>query len=157
MNPKDGDDERGFAPRRARRRWRKFLRPRKNCSAKSPSIPTKWRPYVELSQMYINEERYGDAEKILAQAVEHSDGNVDIREKWEDAQLRHLRQKISRIEDPVERKKQEKRLFAKELEICKNRCERYPNNPLFRFDLGYHYMLLKQYNEAIRELQMRAE
>ena len=103
--------------------------------------------------MYINEERYGEAEKILAQAFEHSDGDVEIREKWEDAQLRHLRQKISLIEDPFEKKQLEKSYFSKELEVCKNRCERYPTNLLFRFELGYRYMLLKQYNDAIRELQ----
>jgi tetratricopeptide (TPR) repeat protein len=131
-----------------------LLTPEKRLLRKIGQHPDKMEPYVELSQMYINEERYGDAEKILAKAVEHSNGNVQIHEKWEDAQLRNMRQKITKIADPAERKKQEKILFTKELDICKNRCERYPNDPLFRYDLGYHYMLLKQYSEAIREFQL---
>lgn len=151
MNPDDGKRSDGLG--RSRGGVEEVLTPEKRLLRKIAQNPEKTDAYVELSQMYLNEERYGDAERILAKAVEHSDGNVDIHEKWEDAQVRHFRYKITRIEDPVEKKKQEKLLFAKELEICKNRCERYPNNPLFRFDLGYHYMLLKQYNEAIRELQ----
>jgi tetratricopeptide (TPR) repeat protein len=152
MNPEDGT--RADTTRRiGSAAPTEILTPEKKLLRKIEQQPEKMESYVELSQLYIHEERYGDAEKILARAFERSNGNVDIREKWEDAQLRYFRQKISRIEDPAERKKQEKRLYAKELEVCKNRCERYPNNPLFRFDLGYHYMLLKQYNEAIRELQ----
>jgi tetratricopeptide (TPR) repeat protein len=151
MNPEDGT--RAEIIGRGRTGAEEVLTPEKRLLRKIEQHPDKMEAYVELSQLYINEERYGDAEKVLARAFENSDGNVEIREKWEDAEVRHLRQKISRIADPEERKRQEKRLFAKELEICKNRCERYPNNPLFRYDLGYHYMLLKQYNEAIRELQ----
>jgi tetratricopeptide (TPR) repeat protein len=151
MNPKDGTEvevRRGLPGA-----VEEILTPEKRLHRKIAQSPEQMEAYVELSQIYIHDERYGDAEKVLAQAYEHSDGNVEIREKWEDAQLRHLRQKISRIKDPAERKKQEKVLFAKELDVCKNRCERYPSNLVFRYDLGYHYMLLKQYNEAIRELQ----
>ena len=151
MKARDGSDDesRRFGTGGAE----EILTPEKKLLRRIAQHPEKMEAYVELSQMYINEERYSDAEKILARAVEHSDGNLEIHEKWEDAQVRHLRQKIARIEDPVEKKKQEKRLFAQELEFCKNRCERRPNDPLLRYDLGYHYMILKQYNDAIRELQ----
>jgi tetratricopeptide (TPR) repeat protein len=153
MDPRDGTASQGFRPGRPGE-VEELLTPEKRLLRKISQHPDKMEPYVELAQMYINEERYGDAEKILAKAVQNSNGNLDIREKWEDAKLRHLRQKVTQIEDPAERKKQEKLLFAQELEVCKSRCERYPNNPLFRYDLGYHYMILKQYNDAIRELQL---
>jgi tetratricopeptide (TPR) repeat protein len=130
-----------------------ILSPEKKLLRKIAQQPDRMESYIELSQMYFNDERYADAEKILEKAYEHSKENVEIREKLEDAQLRHLRQKISLIEDPYEKKQLEKHYFAKELERCKNRCERYPANLLHRFELGYRYMLMKQYNEAIRELQ----
>jgi tetratricopeptide (TPR) repeat protein len=154
MDPKDGravDTMRRSGPTNVAD---EILTPEKKLLRKIEQSPSEMQAYVELSEIYIHDERYGDAAKILGKAFENSNGNVDIREKWEDAQMRYFRQKISRIKDPAERKKQEKLLFAKELEVCKNRCERFPNNPIFRFDLGYHYMLVKQYNEAIRELQM---
>jgi len=44
--------------------------------------------------------------------------------------------------------------YQKELDFFKKRCERFPSNLIFRYDLGCRYMLTKQYNEAIRELQL---
>ena len=43
-----------------------------------------------------------------------SDGDVDIREKWEDCQLRHMRQKIAQTRDPEAKKKLEHEYFEKE-------------------------------------------
>ena len=109
--------------------------------------------YFELSQLYINEERYREAEEILAKAYKVSKQDPDVREKWEDAQLRHLRQKISKTRDPEKRKKYQRTYFEKELDVCKKRVERYPGNLTFKYELGYRYLLTKQYSEAIRELQ----
>ncbi len=39
------------------------------------------------------------------------------------------------------------------MEVCKNRAERYPGNLIFKYELGYRYMLTRHYPEAIRELQ----
>ncbi len=109
--------------------------------------------YLELSQMYINDERFKECEELLAKAYEVSDGNVDIREKWEDAELRHLRQKISLAQNPEVKKKLQAEYFEKDVEVYKNRVVRYPNNLAFKYELGYRYMLTKRYAEAIRELQ----
>ena len=115
--------------------------------------PKKQANYLELAQICTNDERYGEAEELLATAYDLSDGDVEIREKWEDVQLRHFRQKIARTQDPEAKKKLQEQYFEKDLEACKNRVERHPANLSLRYDLGYRYMLTKQYNEAIRELQ----
>jgi len=109
--------------------------------------------YMELAQFYITEERYHDAERQFEKAYELSNGDLDIREKWDDSQLRHLRQKITRAHDPATKKKLQNEYFQKDVTVCKNRVERYPNNLAFKYDLGYRYMKTKQYAEAIRELQ----
>ena len=80
-------------------------------------------------------------------------GDVDIREKWEDCQLRHMRQRIAQTRDPEARKKLERQYFEKEVLVYQNRVERYPNNLTFKYELGYRYMKTKRYAEAIRELQ----
>jgi tetratricopeptide (TPR) repeat protein len=116
--------------------------------------PTVLAPYLELSQYYINEERFKDCEELLAKAYEASDGNPDIREKWEDAELRHLRQKITQAKDPAVKKKLQTLYFDKDVEVCKNRVQRYPGNLSFKFELGYRLMLTKQYAAAIQELQV---
>ncbi len=109
--------------------------------------------YLELAQIYITDERYKQAEEILAQAFEVSDGDADIREKWEDAQLRHLRQKITLAKDADVKKELQDEYFRRDVEFCKRRVQRYPNNLTFRYELGYRYLLTKQYAEAIQELQ----
>ena len=45
-------------------------------------------------------------------------------------------------------------IWKRTLEFYRNRVERYPNNLLFKYELGYRYMKLKRYDEAIRELQV---
>jgi tetratricopeptide (TPR) repeat protein len=110
--------------------------------------------YLELSQFYLNDDRFQEAENLLAKAYELSDNDADIREKWEDAQLRHLRQKITLAKDPNAKKKLQEEYFEKDLEVYKNRVARYPGNLSFKFELGYRYMLTKRYAEAIQELQV---
>jgi len=110
--------------------------------------------YLELSQYYLGDDQFDKAEEILAQAFEISNGDPDIREKWEDAQLRSFRQKIIKTADPRKKKELQQEYYHKELDFFKKRCERYPSNLFFRYDLGVRYMLTKQYNEAIRELQL---
>ncbi|MGW8256998.1 MAG: tetratricopeptide repeat protein, partial [Thermoguttaceae bacterium] len=110
--------------------------------------------YFELAQYYIQEEQFDKAAKVLEKAYEISNGDPDVREKWEDAQLRHFRHVVDKTDDPAKKNKLQQAYYIKELEFCKKRCERYPSNLFFRFDLGCRYMLTKQYNEAIRELQL---
>jgi tetratricopeptide (TPR) repeat protein len=109
--------------------------------------------YLELCQVYFNAERYKDAESLLAKAHQVSGEDPDIHDRWVDAQLRHLRQKISLAEDPATKKKLELALFEKELKFYQQQIERYPGNLAFHYELGYRYMLTKRYAEAIQELQ----
>jgi tetratricopeptide (TPR) repeat protein len=110
--------------------------------------------YLELAQRHLELEQYKEAEDVLAKAYEASDGDADIREKWEDAQLRRLRQKIARAPDATAKAKFQREYFEKDLVVCKNRVERYPGNLSFKFDLGYRYLLTERYHDAIRELQI---
>jgi tetratricopeptide (TPR) repeat protein len=113
--------------------------------------------YFELAQLYINNEDYQQAEEVFAEALEASNGDPDVRERWEDAQLRHLRQRITRTEDEETRKKLRQEFIAKELELYKNRSERYPSNLGVKYELGLRYQLSGQYNEAIKEFQRARE
>lgn len=109
--------------------------------------------YLELAQYYVNEERFGEAEKLFAEAFELSDGNTDIREKWEDAQTRDMLKRIAEAKDPEAKKKLQAEYWEKQVELYKARVERYPGTLRLRYELGYRYMKIKQYRDAIRELQ----
>jgi tetratricopeptide (TPR) repeat protein len=109
--------------------------------------------YLELAQFHINKEEYQSAEEVFAKAYEVSGGDPDVRERWQDTELRHLRQKIARTKDEQERKTYIRQFHEKDLLVHQERCERYPHNLSFRFDLGLRYQKMGQYNEAIREYQ----
>jgi len=113
--------------------------------------------YYELAQLYINNEEYKKAEGVFARAMEASDGDPEVRERWEDAQIRHLRQQIVQAGnrgDEETRKKLRDELVRKELEVYKNRAERYPNNLSFKYDLGIRYQMAGEWNEAIKQFQL---
>ena len=116
--------------------------------------PDKTANYLELAQHYLSEDRFAEAEKLLGKAYQLSNEDADIREKWEDAQLRAMRQKIIHAKDPNEAAKLRRRYFEKDVEFCEKRAERYPNNLVFKYDLGYRYMKVKRYSDAIHELQV---
>ena len=115
--------------------------------------PDKIANYLELAQFYSNDDRFAEAEKLLAKAYELSNGDNDIREKWEDSQIRGLRQKIAHTKDPEAKKKLQAEQLDKEMRFYKARVERSPNNLIWKYELGYRYMKTRRYAEAIRELQ----
>ena len=115
--------------------------------------PDNIKHYQELSQHYLGEDRFAEAEKLLAKAFELSDGDEDIREQWEDAQLRHMRLQIAQTKDADAVKKLRKEYFKKDVALCRRRVERFPHNLVFKYELGCRYIKTKQFAEAIRELQ----
>jgi tetratricopeptide (TPR) repeat protein len=119
--------------------------------------PEKLEYYFELAQIHINSEDYEKAEEVFARAFEASDGDPEVRERWEDTQIRRLRQQIVEAGnrgDEEARKKLRQELIRKELEVYKNRAERYPNNLSFKYDLGIRYQMAGDWNEAIKQFQL---
>lgn len=119
--------------------------------------------YLELAALYIDARQYDKGEEVLGRAYEISNHNVDIREKLEDVQLTSLRQQQDAAKKTLQEtdseeaklrlKEIEAKINAKELEICKNRCERFPNKLDFKYELGVKYLANGRYNEAIAEFQ----
>lgn len=118
--------------------------------------------YYELAQIYLNSDDFEKAEEVYAQALEASDGDADVREKWEDVQVRRARQNLQKAR--ARRKESEaaeqeyrrlrKELYTRELHRCEHLCERYPNNLRFKYDLGVQFQIGKQYGEAIKQYQL---
>ena len=126
----------------------------KKLQQKIEEEPQNVKLYVELSQFYLNEERYAKAEEILAKAFEISEGDQEVLEKWEDTQLRRLRQQIAKTEDESARKALDREHLKKEVEVYQNRVKRHPSILSFRYELGDRYFRMKRYDDAIRELQI---
>ena len=116
--------------------------------------------YIALADYYIALEQFDKAEAVLTDAVKQTGEteNRDLLDKLEDSALRNLRQKLIDIEKVKgkasdEWKKMRMDLNTRELEVWKGRCERYPNNLAFKYELGLRYQINGDYNNAIMQFQ----
>jgi tetratricopeptide (TPR) repeat protein len=120
--------------------------------------------YQELAQFYVSSERYRDAEGVMTKALEVSGNNPDIRERLQDIQQSNLQRRVALAEEKArstrtdedvrEYRRLRKKLRVLELEVYKTRCERYPANLLYKFELGLRYKAVGQPSEAIKQFQV---
>lgn len=119
--------------------------------------------YLELADLHIKEERFEQAVEVLNRGLQASGGAVEMRERLEDAELRRARhqlaiaEKKAKSEDTAEAKALYQQMWTelnnKELEVYRNRSDRYPNNLGFKFELGLRLQRAKNFQEAIKVLQ----
>ncbi len=119
--------------------------------------------YVELADLLQTTGEFAKSEKVLARALEASGGDISIQERLEDAQLRLHRQHvdIAKQKAATDKTKEAEELHLrmrvelnnKELEVYRNRSERYPNNLGYKFELGLRLKRAGMYREAITAFQ----
>jgi tetratricopeptide (TPR) repeat protein len=119
--------------------------------------------YVQLANSYLGEKQYDKAEEILQKAYEVSGGDAEMLERLEDAQLTGMRYRLSELRRraqetgsrdlKIEHNQLVAAIKAKDLEIYQHRCERFPNNLAFRYELGRRYQQAGSHKEAIVEFQ----
>jgi tetratricopeptide (TPR) repeat protein len=119
--------------------------------------------YLELSDLYTREEKYKESEEVLKRALEASGGDIMVRERMEDAQVRTSRQHLAIAEKKAAKeatpealelvKRMRVELNSVEMEIYRTRSERYPNDVGVKFELGVRLKKAGKFNEAIKCLQ----
>lgn len=119
--------------------------------------------YLELSELHLKQEKFEEAEKVLARAVDVSGGSIDMKERLEDVQLKRARAQVIIAKKQAENQKTPEanslyqqmtaELNNKELEVYRNRCDRYPANLGFRYEMGVRLMRARNFGEAIKTFQ----
>ena len=119
--------------------------------------------YLDLARLLQEGGRPDKAVDVLGKAYKVSGGDPEVADRWNDAQVQMLRQRVQLKEkevgdNPTEEEKQEvqslrEEFNAKDVEVRKERCERYPSNLNYRYDLAVRYQVIGMYNEAIAEFQ----
>jgi tetratricopeptide (TPR) repeat protein len=119
--------------------------------------------YLELADLHTRDEKHKEAEAVLAKALEVSGGDVAIRERLEDSQLRRHRHQLTIAEKQAAQKKTPeslellKRIKAElnsaEMDVYRNRAERYPANFGLKYELGVRMKRAGMYQEAIQCFQ----
>ena len=119
--------------------------------------------YYELAQFYIDAHRYTDAEAVFQKALAVDKNNVDLVDKIASVQVLNLRAKRMKAEEKFKQTGAEKDKkdfenarrveMARELEVLRDRCVRFPSQLVFRYDLAVRYQALGEYDKAIAEFQ----
>jgi tetratricopeptide (TPR) repeat protein len=119
--------------------------------------------YIELTDLHTRDERLDKAEETLKRALQASGGEISVRERLEDTQILRAKQqvKIAEKKRATEKtteadnlvKRMRAELNSMELDIYRNRSERYPTNAALKFEVGLRLKLAGQYAEAIKLLQ----
>ncbi len=125
--------------------------------------PSDLNNYSELADLHLKHDRLEQAEGVLARALSASGGEVTIRERLEDVQLRRAQEKVGVAlkRAQAERTEESKGLWVKmvedlnntELEVFRSRSERYPDNAGLKFELAVRMQKAKKYNDAIKLFQ----
>lgn len=126
--------------------------------------PTVAENYIQLADLYLREERFDDAERLLGQGASAcGSGNLQIRSRLEDVQLRRVAQQAAIAEQRYQQELTEeaKQLALRykiqanqvELEVYAARSERDPKNTRLRLELGLRLKRAGKVKEAISTLQ----
>jgi len=141
----------------------KRLTPQQQLERAIKKNPADVEKYIELSDLHQREENFAAAEEVLTRALEASGGNVQIRERMEDVQLRRARQQLEMAEQKAKAERTDAAvklyqdlkadLLNKEIVVYGARCERYPANLGFKVELAMRLEKGKKFAEAIKLFQ----
>jgi tetratricopeptide (TPR) repeat protein len=140
------------------------LTPEQLLEKKISKQPTDVSLYVELADLHLRHERLAEAEEWFTKALEVSGGDINVRERLEDVQLRRQRSQVSAAERrAASEKTDEARELAKqmkaelnrlEIDIYRSRSDRNPTNLGLKYELGVRLKRAEKYQEAIQFLQL---
>ena len=118
---------------------------------------------LELADLLERDATIEEAEAMLGQALAASGNDLKVREHLEDRQLRwsrhrvHIAEKLVETEDSPAHRQTLERLRAvqnkHEVDVYSARCERYPENTTWRYELALRLKAVGNFPEAIKHFQ----
>jgi tetratricopeptide (TPR) repeat protein len=129
--------------------------------------PSQLSNYVELAEIFTSQNRLREAEEILVRGLAASGGgDLNIRERLEDAHLRRAHHQVLVAQRRADQEKSPeavdlaRRMAAQEnqaeLEVYAARAGRSPGNLLLQYELGLRCKRAGKYKEAIQAFQAAA-
>ena len=126
--------------------------------------PTDLQNYVELADLFTSQNRLREAADILTRALSASGGgDLNIRERLEEAHLRRAQHQVAVAQKRAEADKTEeaielaKRMAVQanqaELEVYAARAARNPGNSALQYELGLRCKKAGKFKEAIQAFQ----
>jgi tetratricopeptide (TPR) repeat protein len=126
--------------------------------------PAEKENYLKLADYYRREKRLDDAADTLAQALQVSGGDTNVREILEDVDLDRMKHGAAVALAASQKDAQDQRsaaqaaalvkeLLQREIEVFSSRVERYPNDSRWKLELAKRLMKVKKHDQAIPLLQ----
>jgi tetratricopeptide (TPR) repeat protein len=120
--------------------------------------------YVELADIFTSQNRLRETTDLLTRGLAASGGgDLQVREKLEDAHLRRAQHQVSVAQKRAEQEKTEesidlaRRMVAQanqaELEVYAARAARNPGNTVLQYELGLRCKKAGKFKEAIQSFQ----
>ncbi len=128
------------------------------------AAPAELSNYRQLADLFTAQERFRDAEKLLARALSASGGgDLAIREQLEETQLRRAQQQVEIAKRRAEKENSDdarrlaRRMAAQanqaELEVYAARSAREPGNLMLQYELGLRLKRAGKFKDAIQAFQ----
>ncbi|MCH2126614.1 MAG: hypothetical protein MK165_17620 [Pirellulaceae bacterium] len=119
--------------------------------------------YTALADLHTTEGRFVEAEQVLAKAFQMAGKNLELQMLLEDATINRARHQLVVAEQRAGIKKTDssKQLASEfrdnlnrvELQVFDSRCQRFPDNLEFKFELGLRLKRVGNSSEAIKVLR----
>jgi tetratricopeptide (TPR) repeat protein len=141
------------------------LTPEERLEKQIAKSPAEVNLYVELADMHLRADRFVEAEQVLTRALAASGGgDLTLRERLEDTQVRHYRTQVQVAERRFEKEKTAeaaellKKMKAEfnriELDIYRARSDLAPSNLALKYELGVRLKQAGRFQEAVQCLQL---
>jgi tetratricopeptide (TPR) repeat protein len=120
--------------------------------------------YLQLAGVYKKAGQFDKAKKLLQEALAPTGNSFDIAQELLDLDIEPLRRDLAIAEERLRknpkdpelqqiRGKLAKEINTRELELHRQRSDRYPTDTAARFEMGLRLLRAGQLDEAIKELQ----
>src|SRR5229473_3931932 len=132
--------------------------------AKIQADPTNVNGYLQLANHYRRANRLDQAKQAIEQGLGPAGNHFELTAELADLEIETFRQNLAVTEqklraDPRDEKLRQVRvgimreINARELELFRQKSDRFPTDKTLRFELGIRLLRSGRYDEAIRELQ----
>jgi tetratricopeptide (TPR) repeat protein len=126
--------------------------------------PTNYRLHLQLAGLYRRADKFGEARVALQQGLQMTGNHFELAIELADLEIEPFRKNLEHTLAKMRRdgagedlEKIHRRLLkeinTRELDLYRQKAERYPNELGHRFELGVRLLRAGQTDEAIRELQ----
>jgi Tfp pilus assembly protein PilF len=126
--------------------------------------PTNYRLHLQLAGLYRRAEKLGEARIALQEGLQMTGNHFELAIDLADLEIEPFRRNLALTTEKMRREgttdeldrirlKLLKEINARELDVYRQKAERYPTELGHRFELGVRLLRANQTDEAIRELQ----